>query len=301
VYLNLIFSVFLNPVRSMLRLGRSILHPSVWNRSILFRSFSVISSRFSPSCPCSHSHALSTRRGVLRFLSHTPNDDEGSGEHDDDDEKNGDQTLVKDDEVDDYQDNVDYNDDDEEDIDLDVDVETEGISRESSVFDGPIMKDMLKMIEMEIKRFQAEEEEDEGGEEGRRNGERSKNGTKRMVDFQSKKGTKQSSSRKSRTLKAMKPHGSSFNGNGDGKDTDEKESVPRKVLLFPLYQRPVFPGVEARLVVHDPVFADQVQEAANKGERLGLFFVDDKFIQSAKKKSRYPNVTSIKHVHDVGM
>nr|ANM86864.1 lon protease-like protein [Stygiella incarcerata] len=284
----------------MLRFGRSLLPPSLWDGSLLIRSFSLISSSFphTQTHPRTPAKQLSSRRGVLRFFSQSPKD------NGDDDETTGNDTHrqrdegVEDEEdlvdYEDYEDNVEH-DDREEEEDADSEIDIEDVSRESSVSGRPMMKDMLKMIEMEIKRFQNDEDdEDEGSQPV---GESKRNGTKKMTEFLPKRGTKAPVSRKSRNTKGMKPLGSSLSGN----ETDEVGSIPKKVLLFPLYQRPIFPGVEARLIIHDSVFARQVQEAADKKKRLGMFFVDDEFIQSAKKSSRYPNVTSIKHVHDVGV
>ncbi|KNC52765.1 ATP-dependent protease La [Thecamonas trahens ATCC 50062] len=105
-------------------------------------------------------------------------------------------------------------------------------------------------------------------------------------------------------------------GDGGGAGTAVGfEGVPSSTLLFPLYRRPVAPGIVTPISITSIKFVEVLNKVVEKGDKhVGLFLVKDREAAEAAAKgnelslssamsvsnSRY-NVTDIESVHKVGI
>eukprot|EP01091_Cochliopodium_minus_P001797 TRINITY_DN1176_c0_g2_i1.p1 TRINITY_DN1176_c0_g2~~TRINITY_DN1176_c0_g2_i1.p1 ORF type:complete len:995 (-),score=381.50 TRINITY_DN1176_c0_g2_i1:41-3025(-) len=76
-----------------------------------------------------------------------------------------------------------------------------------------------------------------------------------------------------------------------------KQPTPDQVPIFPLYERPLFPGTLTSCYVQDKSFLDSLSERLARGERyVGLFLVKE----SEKVDTNMPNITSLDQIHQIG-
>ena len=76
-----------------------------------------------------------------------------------------------------------------------------------------------------------------------------------------------------------------------------KQPTPDTVPVFPLYERPLFPGTLTSCYVEDKGLLESLSERVSKGERyVGLFLVKE----SEKKDNKMPNITNFDQIHQFG-
>ena len=77
-----------------------------------------------------------------------------------------------------------------------------------------------------------------------------------------------------------------------------REPTPSSVLVFPLYEKPVFPGTVTTCYIQDKAFIKTLVERFHRKEKyVGLFYVKEE----AKEESSMPNITSTNQLHQIGV
>lgn len=89
-------------------------------------------------------------------------------------------------------------------------------------------------------------------------------------------------------------------GSSSGMLVPQSFVFPKKVYVFPLYRRPMFPGVVSPILVHNRKYIDQLLAVKKSPQNfVGLFLVKQELVENARDV--LPNVTSLKDLHRIGV